>query len=394
MSKFRILEPIVKLDAFQDTFRQLKRIDESLTINIEQSLKAAIDKFHIVLTDPKSHTQQKLVVLLQEQITIQAKASQYLNICEQMTLREKHLWQYVPESVESFFDRLYEKMDVYFLSKEKSMCKEIEKDGEWYTGIRDTAKKAGSVVNWVVKKANEASKDLTGSKLSQHDAVIDDRTVVERVMERHLKPEQVGKEISVLMSQAGELYQEDWKTHIQSQVPDIKRLSAFNLAKQANDSIHIDFKMGVSEQAFMVGMGSAVVGTLGLAAGWHTITYALINVFPPIAIFAVAATVLLGVLTKQHAIEQRKKQVREAVKQYQRYFMMQFNVVPLPNVNGMTLRKYMIHVSEKIVKQTLAQWEKGLLGQFKMEHYRLLVSAFSKHLLMIQEAIDMLDNHS
>lgn len=65
-----------------------------------------------------------------------------------------------------------------------------------------------------------------------------------------------------------------------------------------------------------MGIGSAVVGTVGLAAGWHTITYAILNAFPPMAIFALAMTAVTGVVTKDKTVQNRIKEIDEAINQY------------------------------------------------------------------------------
>lgn len=56
----------------------------------------------------------------------------------------------------------------------------------------------------------------------------------------------------------------------------------------------------------MIGIGSAVAGSIGLAMGWHTITHALLNVFPPVAIFALVASIAGGFATKKEAVKKER----------------------------------------------------------------------------------------
>jgi hypothetical protein len=382
---------ITNFSAFKEVFEQMSLLDPERMNNISLSLFNSVKEYHGILNNHEKTLHEKKAALLQEQIAIQAQASKYLTISEEISQKEAQLWKTLPEITDLFFDTLFDKLDVYFATKLTKMYKEIDKNSEWYTGIVDTAKKSGSLINFVMKKANEVNRDVNGKTLTNKNDLIDERSMVEKIMEKHLNSDNVSKDMTNLLEATGEVYQKKWEQEIKAQSPNLDRISAFSLAQNANDSIILDFKIGTAEQTFMVGIGSAVVGTLGLAAGWHTITYALMNVFPPIAFFTVLATVFIGVVTKDKAIQQRKKQIQEAVKQYQRHFMMQFDVVPLSHLNNQTLRKHINHSSEKIVEQTIEQWEKQILGNLKMEHYRLIVSSFSRHLLLIQDAIEDLE---
>ncbi|MFD0051458.1 hypothetical protein ACFVHQ_19405 [Actinomycetes bacterium NPDC127524] len=386
-----ITQQIISLKSFQDAFNQMKAEDREMALNISNSLHKSVESFHKVLSDSSSTVAEKKVALLQEQITIQAQASRYLNISEEMAIREKNLLQYIPISTQLFFDDLFDKLDKYFYEKRVVMDREIEQDGEWYSGIRDSAKKTGTILNWAVKKANDAAVDLRGSKIISNDKLIDERSIVEKIMEKHLSPEKVGNEVTALLNEASKSFQSNWDKMIKSQVPRMNRLSAFSLAQQANNNLSIDLKMGATEQTLMIGIGSAVAGSIGLAMGWHTITYALLNVFPPVAIFAVVASIAVGFATKNEAVKKRKEQVTSATKQYQQQFLTQFNVTPLKELNNLTLQKHMIMISQKIVADTIQKWENNLFGNLQTEHYRVLVNAFTKHLLLIQEELETLE---
>ncbi len=387
-----IINQICKLYAFQSVFEKMSVKDYEKMNNISLSIVNSVEEYHNILLKPESGIYEKKTALLQEQIMIQALASKYLNINEELTQKEGKLWKAVPEITELFFDALFDKLDLYFQKKLIKIYKDIEDDAEWYSGIRDTAKKAGTIMNWAVKKANDISKDMTGSTLTQKNEYIDDRSIVEKVLEKHLDPNKVSEAMTRLMGEAGQDFQKRWEVEIKSQTPNFERLSAFSMVQTAKSAMNIEFNLGAAEQTFMIEIGSAVVGTLGLAAGWHTITYALLNVFPPIALFAVAAAILLGVANKDKAILQRKKQAEEAVKHFHRHFMMQFDITPLEHLKHQTLRKYMNQTSGNIVTSTIKQWEKQLFGALNLEDYRMLVSAFSHHLLLIQEALEELED--
>ncbi|MFB5284089.1 hypothetical protein [Peribacillus sp. Hz7] len=70
-------------------------------------------------------------------------------------------------------------------------------------------------------------------------------------------------------------------------------------------------------------------------------TYAMLNVFPPVALFAAVATVLVGVAIKEKAIRKRKKDIDDAVNQYHHYFLIQLYSLKLPSLNYKSTSVYM-----------------------------------------------------
>ncbi|WP_423799932.1 hypothetical protein [Neobacillus sp. SAB-20_R2A] len=55
-------------------------------------------------------------------------------------------------------------------------------------------------------------------------------------------------------------------------MPNLKRLSAFSIATSAQVKLKIGFQFGTAEQFLAMGLGSAVIGVVGLVAGipFHT----------------------------------------------------------------------------------------------------------------------------
>lgn len=135
-------------------------------------------------------------------------------------------------------------------------------------------------------------------------------------------------------------------------------------------------------------MSGAVVGTIGLAAGWHTLTYSLLHVFPPLAIFSALAAVGMAVFTKEKAKENRRAQIIKAVNNYHQYFLLQIDTAHLQELNGKTLREALLEQSQIIVQETLRKWEEMISGNLKAEHYRWLIASTIEHIKLVENCLN------
>jgi hypothetical protein len=358
--------------------------------NIEQSLIAAIKESHELIRNARTKDQLE-IALIKEQIFIQAQSSQYLNITDEITMKKNRLLEFIPKVYHGFMNEVEQEMLKFFQKKKEAMFLEIDRDGTWYSGLRDTTKKSGQLVNFAIQGFNRVTKEYNGKEVISDEHLLDTKTIVETVLERHLSNQQVTEQVTRIFEQAIHSYKEEWMKQIVFNLPDIKRLSAFTLTQSANANVKIDFQYGEAEKVLAMGITSAVFGTVGLAMGWHTLTYAMFNVFPPIAIFAAIATVVVGVLTKDKAIEKRKKDIHEAVNRYYHFFLQQLYVLPLAELENKSISVYIETKSQAIIDETVREWEERCFGQLTIDHFRKLNQAFIKHLMYVNEAIEELE---
>lgn len=386
--EFAYKEEILRLKAFDLILREIIEEDQKMGENIKVALESAVQESHSLIKKAKNKEELHLA-LIKEQICIQAQSSQYLNISDEMTQKKNQLLEYKPKAYNLFMNEVESNVRRLMTEKTAIMCKAIEEDGTWYSGLRDSAKKSGgTIVNATVKGLNRLSKEFQGKKVIETEDVLDANTIVESLLEKYLKNEDVGKQISDILAKATKNYEKNWINQIALNIPSINRFSAFSITNSAKESIKIDFQYGAAEQVLAMGLGSAVIGAVGLAAGWHTMTYAMLNVFPPVAIFAAAATIVVGVVTKEKAIQKRQKEIKDAVNQYLQYFLLQLYILPLSSLNNKSTSVYMEGMGQKIVEEAVKQWEKNYFGNLKVEHFRKLNQAFVKHLMYINEALD------
>lgn len=382
---------ILDLEAFQNVFGIMRQKDPDFAENIQQSLEAVLEDTHAILKIDGQSPEKYKVALLKEQINVQAQASQYLNICDQLSYREKNLWQFAFNVTNEFFDRIFNALDLYFAQKKRLMISELEKEADWYVGIVDFAKKGGTIINLASKNVNKFAEKYVGEKLFEQKD-LDSRTIVEVIVEKHLNENIVEKDVATVLEKATDEFNKAWLKQISEQTPNVDRLSAFTVSGKTSSLVSLPLQFGATEQALLMGIGAYVIASVGLAAGWHTITYALSHLFPPLLLLTAVATFLTGQFTKEQALEQRKKQIEETVNRYHRFFLTYLDATPLKELNNVNLRKYMNQVNEKIVNNTVLEWEKNILGKLTTEDYRSLNNAFSRHLALIEEAIDSIDD--
>jgi hypothetical protein len=387
---FLYKDKILQLSAFDNILNEIKEADGEMGNNIHISLKLAVKESHRLLSKAASREQLHLA-LIKEQIFIQAQSSQYLNISDEITQKKNSLLEFNPGVYREFMNEVEINIRKLMGDKKRKMHQALEQDGSWYSGLRDTAKKSGGLlVNGSIKGINAISKEIKGKQVIKNKNLMDSQTIVESLLEKYMDNEQVSFEISQILNNATKNYEQKWMKQIEANVPDISRISALSLTASAKENLKVDFQMGSTEQVLTMGLGSAVIGAVGLAMGWHTMTYAMLNVFPPVALFAALATVVVGVLTKEKAIQKRKKDIESAVNEYHQYFLIQLYSLPLPSLNNKSTSFYIQEMGQKIVVETVKQWERNYFGNLRIEHFRKLNQAFVKHLMYVNEAMDEL----
>ncbi|MBS4212868.1 hypothetical protein [Neobacillus rhizophilus] len=384
---FLYKKEILELEAFRPVLTEIKNVDPAMGENMEQALKAAVKESHELIIKANT-TDQLHIGLIKEQIYIQAQSSQYLNITDEITMKKNNLLEFMPQIYNQFMNEVEQEMTRFFQEKKREMYAEIDQDGSWYSGLRDTTKKSGQLYNFAINKINSVSKEFQGKEVISDQRLVDTKSIVENVLEKHLSNQKVTNQVSAIFEAAVKRYKDAWMQRIADNVPDMKRISAFSLTQTTKANLKINFQYGDAEKVLAMGIGSAVFGTVGLAMGWHTLTYALFNVFPPIALFAALATVLVGVLTKDKAVEKRKQDINEAVTRYHHFFLQQLYVLKLLELENKSISEYIELKGRAIVEETVKEWERKYFGNLRMEHFRKLNQAFVRHLMYVNEAVE------
>jgi len=381
----KLLEQIISLDSYRPALLKLQQIDQAQTKLIETALTAATLETHNGMHEAENNGDRLRYWLYREAVEIKAHTSSYLSYSEMMATREANLWKFTLGSTDQFFETVFDELDTYFATKKNRMLADCNEKSTWYSGLADSSKKILTPVNLAKKKVGEAAEKL-GVELPEGD-IVDTKSIVERLLDKHVNPNDLKTDITRILGRAGDRFTENWKKQIQSQAPDLSSLKAFASNSATISAPAIAFQFGIPEQTLAMGIAGGVAGVVGLAAGWHTLTYALINVFPPVAIFSVIAAVSLAILTQNRTMENRQSQIAEVVNQYHRQLLLHIDSQRIQELNGQTMRDAINQQNRTIVKNTLEQWQKMISGNLTTEHYRLLVGATTTHLLLVEKAL-------
>lgn len=386
-------EDIARLSALEElapVLAELERVDAKAASTITRGIERTLQKSQRILADLDANPDRLRYGLYRQATELQAHMRPYGRLAESMAEREKTLWAHAFHCTERFFTEVTAAFEAYFRTKLEFMEKEIEEDASWYSGIRDTAKKAGNLVNLGKKGVARLVSRVSEPHHMDENDLIDTRSIVERTMATHLAPTDLANEMEQILKAATERFKSEWQKVIDENTPDMQDLRAFAGAGAARASFDVGFELGAAEGTLLVGVGGAVAASVGLAAGWHTITYALLNVFPPAAVFAVLATLVVAVATKERAKQSRLDTVHKAVEQYFRTLLTLINTEKLAELDGKTLREAMREQSEQIIRDTVARWTRAVCGKLSLEHYRALVTAADGHLQSIVRCLEVL----
>jgi hypothetical protein len=387
----KLLKQIIDFTAYNDIISKLIEIDEEHATNIYVSLTSALKENHKAILEAQESRDKLRYLLYREAVEIKAYTSSYLSYSETMATREANLWHFALTVTEQFFNLIFDGLDDYFLAKKKIMIMETERQCNWHSTITDSSIKALGILNYA-KKALKATNNYMGLGLNiDEQDVVNTNTIVEELLSKHLEPKQVSIDMAKIMEEAQKRISQVWEKQIVEQSPDFSQLKAF--ASNANDNLMptFNFELGAAEQTLLVGFTGALIGTFGLAFGWHTLAYAMIHVFPPIAIFTILATLGVAFFTKERALENRIKQVEKAVNSYHKYFIVQIDTTKFSELENKTLREAMIDKSKEIITQTLRKWQEIISGNLTTEHYRIIIGATTEHLKLIDKCFDELN---
>ena len=63
----------------------------------------------------------------------------------------------------------------------------------------------------------------------------------------------------------------------------------------------------------------------------------------------------------------------------------------MDELDGQTMRDAMQKENKRIVAATLRQWEQSISGRLRTEHYRLLITATTQHLTLLDKALAQIE---
>lgn len=381
--QFNYKEEILNESYFDEVLVALETKDERYGSHIKRIIKQMLHQElpYIYSANTASHAYLALQNLLH---IVQAESSAYLSYLNELTdVRNKMLSERT-RIVEAFKKDLQKEIHLFFNNQFKVMKEEVEKNTKWHTTLQDSTKKiTAKLYNPMLKfaKHNETLK----STMSDLDE-LDDRSEVEKILQRYINEKQLKSMYDKAFRKALKNYELAWKEVIEKHTPNFSNLRTFDSVTGTFGEQTVKYKLGASEQVLGVTISSAVIGTIGLAAGWHTLAYAVANVFPPIAIFAAVATVATAVIKKDSEVENRIQQVKQVLQEYEKHIFQQMDP-PRINSNKPSLFLEIEKKSDELIYTTIAHWEKQLLGDLTSSDYEMLIRKLTQYASLIEEGI-------
>lgn len=376
-------EQLVDEHFFSNVFSRLIQNDKLHGQKIAGSIQHTLRKELPYVQGAKTY-EQGYLALRNLMVAVKAESSNYLNHMNELNHIENKMLNERTRIVEQFKEDVHKGLHTYFQTQLKVMQYSISENTKWHTSLSDTSKKAAAFVyNPLLKMAKKTN--ALQDKVENFDE-LDGTSELEKILQQYLDNTKVESAYNQVMKKALHSFEENWKDVIKKYQPDLRGLHAFSSTIKVENQ-HVKYQFGDSEQILGVTVGAAVVGTIGLAAGWHTFAYAALNVFPPIAIFAAVATVATAVWRKDSEVAKRKEQLSEAVNSYKQHL---FQQIDPPRITGKadSVFQHIEKTSDTIVKAAITEWEKQLFGDLTTDDYQAVVQALLSYATLIDESLE------
>ena len=226
----------------------------------------------------------------------------YLSYSDMMARKEAEFQAFAREAEQRFLDELMDGLQEYLDQKRASLSDRVEKELSAAERIADaTYRPIAHVLSRAVKLKTRTSWN---------------QPFVERILDAELGPEVLTRDLATIAETAKNNFESAWQKKMEESAPNLEMLRALSGSALHSGHDLIGFDLEISTQVFVSGMTAALAGTFALAAGWHTLAYAMANVFPPAAIMTALLGTVTFVLTGKRARENRKERVRKAIEQY------------------------------------------------------------------------------
>lgn len=275
METDQLIPRIVGMEVFLPAFDDLKGADFANGEAIEKALRTCLEDCHAGLAQSAIGPERIRYLLFREAVEVKAQASAFLNYEREMASREAALWRFALTTTEDFFNVVGDALDGYFQTKAQVIVEDVENAASWCTGLTDTAKKGGAIVNvgaHLLKKgasyvsdrllgkgtpavAERIKRGLEYTREIPDEDLIDTRDVVRKAIDRQMSQETLAGDVQGILSEAGQRYQEAWRKEIRAQTPDLSTLQAFAAGASGRLPERATFELGAAEQTLAIGLG-------------------------------------------------------------------------------------------------------------------------------------------
>jgi len=342
----------------------------ALTCRSEVDSKARIDD---------AHTKLELNRLAQQldnlSTSLQSRITPYLSYSDAMARRRADLEKFAREMTGTFIQGLLDAIADYFDTKENQLVSLIEKEFDLAERAKDAFVRSPAKV---AAKGVKAATDLAGKFVKKPIPGVptppEPDTFLERIIKDGLTAS-LQKDLSGLIVKRIEAFKEEWRRKISGESPDLQFAFA---APNDHASTTVGPELDVSLQALGTGLGASAAAVAGLAAGWHTLEYALAHVFPPAGVITAVITGAVMLATQEKSKRDKEERVKKVIRQVHQEV--------LQALLSKGLIRAVHRACDQCVEGVVEAWEKAISGRLLLDDYRQLSARLSSFLAALKTA--------
>ncbi|MCX7848495.1 MAG: hypothetical protein N2595_10770, partial [bacterium] len=394
---------------FDDILATIRRADKATAKNISSALGRQLGKLYAIIADTTAPAHERLLASKEARLRLLELQHHYEGIKMQMRHQHVYFMQTAAEAASAFLDTVYNEMDAYFEQVYNQVEEVLRRDSTWATGLVDMLKKTGGKgINYAWKMARRVlarstSKDtvnvagnllahVTGERAKRAAEILErtvgsvhewmerrgerameERTLLEKALERVCSQEEITAHLKDIFAHAARACEEVWNRRVKAYYEEVRVDPAVAGTLTGGLRAQPEFTLGAAEHTLAASLGATIFGTAALAAGWHTLAYAMVNVFWPLSVFVAVVTVGVAIRTKERAINKRIAQARKVLKMYHDQLVKYMDTEQLPEYGGKTLRQAISDANQDAARELDARWSKARFGHVPVEVYEELV---------------------
>jgi len=285
---------------------------------------------------------------------------------------EKTLWQQSIAIQDNFISQISIDLENELSKNERYIHKRLEEISSLKSDFNDSTAK--------VKKTFFKTASLITNKVSSNNS----DTMIETLINQYFSEKQIDSILKKILKNSIDKFAEDWQETIDKAALD-SHLVGYDIDYTVNEKKDYTDGISTSEQAFVTGIGAAVIGTVGLAAGWHTLTYSLLNVFPPLLIFSAIIYPIVSILSKEKSIQKKKDTITRLKNSV---FDNLNRIIVGPSNNGIvTISQHIKDVNKQIIEETITKSREMNFYNVSQEEINQIRTYFNNLLKMLNQSL-------
>ena len=390
----KLIEEILSLDAFSGVFSLLKSADPDVAMNFKSALINRLKPYHEIIVKSKIPTTEKIIAVFNARLELLDFAKPYYKFAEENAKQRVYFMRIAYDSANIFFDYVYDEIQLYFDKKYKLITLHLTQDASMWTGIQDSLRKTGGkLINVSTKTMCDITQHIigqvqeNGSENIQNDNsayiienVIDERSLIEKKLEELCSPDIILQDLGDVFQKASDIYKDEWNKRIACYYDTLQFHD-----RQINRIIPLmtnqpEFTLGIAEQIFATAFGATLVGTFSLAVGWHTLAYSMMNVFPPLALFAALTTLAVAYWKKEDELNKMVDQTEKILKTYHAQLIVFIDSGSIEQYGGKSIRQLVFTQSMKLAEELHSEWLKAQFGSITEVHCNAIQEATDQHI--------------